>query len=110
MLNDPIFITGCARSGTSMTAGVINYCGAFGGQVAGATKNNRKGMFENNAIRELIVKPILRKHKFDPMGQNPLPDIPGFPQRATRRSVETQRRYRKGYEATRIERWNSMVL
>jgi hypothetical protein len=56
-MKDPILITGAARSGTSMTAGVINICGAFGGVLSGPNKNNKKGMFENNRIRQDIAKP-----------------------------------------------------
>ena len=74
-MNDPILITGCARSGTSMVAGAIERCGAFGGVLAGATKNNRAGMFENTRIRNTIVKPYLRKLGMDPLGQYPLPDV-----------------------------------
>lgn len=72
---DPIFITGCARSGTSMTAGVVHLCGAFGGNMSGATIHNKKGMFENSEIRNNIDKGILRTIGCDPLGQNPLPDI-----------------------------------
>jgi hypothetical protein len=32
-------------------------------------------MFENTAIRQTVVKPILRGMDCDPMGQNPLPDL-----------------------------------
>lgn len=71
----PILITGCARSGTSMVAGVINICGAFGGDMSGPTKNNQKGMYENSKIRNTIVKPYFRQIKVDPLGQYPLPDI-----------------------------------
>ena len=71
---DPILITGCARSGTSMTAGIINMSGAFGGVMAGPNHNNRKGMFENNEIRQNIVKPYLKGIKCDPKGQHPLPN------------------------------------
>ncbi len=71
----PILITGCARSGTSMVAGVINICGAFGGDMSGPNRNNMKGMFENSAIREKVVKPYLRGLGVDPMGQFPLPEI-----------------------------------
>ena len=71
----PILITGCARSGTSMVAGMINLCGAFGGKMSGATRNNEKGMFENACIRNNIVKPYLRQIGVDPMGQYPLPDV-----------------------------------
>ena len=75
MLNEPILITGCARSGTSMTAGIINLCGAWGGEMSGPNKNNKRGMFENPVIRNQMVKPFFRSMKVDPMGQNPLPDI-----------------------------------
>lgn len=72
-MRDPILITGAARSGTSLTAGIINICGAFGGNMAGPNKNNKKGMFENNAIRQTLVKPYLKSIGCDPLGQNPLP-------------------------------------
>lgn len=74
-LPSPILITGAARSGTSMVAGVINMCGAFGGTMAGKNKNNQKGMFENVRIRNEILKPYLRQIKVDPLGQYPLPDV-----------------------------------
>jgi hypothetical protein len=72
-MTDPILITGCARSGTSMTAGIIHCCGAFGGNMFGPNRNNRKGMFENQVIRQDIVKPYLRRMGVDPLGQRPLP-------------------------------------
>lgn len=72
--NIPIFITGCARSGTSLTAGIINLCGAFGGKMRPPNENNKKGMFENAAITNNIVKPFLKSIGADQMGQNPLPD------------------------------------
>ena len=77
-MKEPILITGCARSGTSMVAGVINLCGAFGGKMSGPNKNNQKGMFENHRIRQNIVKPYLRKLEVDPLGQYPLPNIKGL--------------------------------
>lgn len=70
----PILITGCARSGTSMVAGVINMCGAFGGNMSGPNHNNQRGMFENSRIRQSIVKPYLRILGVDAMGQYPLPN------------------------------------
>lgn len=73
--NRPILITGCARSGTSMTAGIVDLCGAWGGVTSGPNKNNRKGMFENARIRNDFVKPFLTSIRADPMGQDPLPDI-----------------------------------
>lgn len=71
----PILITGCARSGTSMVAGVINICGAFGGNMSGPNRNNQKGMFENAHIRNQVVKPYFRRIGVDPLGQYPLPDV-----------------------------------
>lgn len=78
-LPDPILITGCARSGTSMVAGAINICGAFGGVMSGPNVNNRRGMFENTRIREEITKPYLRQLGVDPLGQYPLPDLATLP-------------------------------
>ena len=72
--NKPILITGCARSGTSLIAGIINLCGAFGGKLVGPTRLNQKGMFENKKIRDQLVKPFLKSMGADPLGQLPLPD------------------------------------
>lgn len=70
----PILITGCARSGTSLTAGVIDICGGFGGRTTPPTAHNKKGQFENDEIRNNIVKPYLRSMGVDPLGQFPLPE------------------------------------
>lgn len=70
----PILITGCARSGTSLFAGIVDICGGFGGNLYGPNKYNAKGMFENKNIRDIIEKGYLRSIKMDPLGQNPLPD------------------------------------
>ena len=74
-MKDPILITGCARSGTSMSAGIVNICGAFGGGMTGPTRNNKKGMIENSRIRNEVIKIYLRKINCDPLGQFPLPNI-----------------------------------
>lgn len=74
----PILITGAARSGTSMTAGIVELGGAYGGDVLGKTPHNRKGQFENLEIRNGLVKEILRNVGADPMGQNPLPETECF--------------------------------
>lgn len=58
-----------------MVAGIINTCGAFGGNMSGPTKNNQKGMFENAKIRNTIVKPYLESIGADKLGQYPLPDM-----------------------------------
>lgn len=75
MEDRPILITGCARSGTSMTGGIVSICGAWGGKMSGPTLANAKGMFENEDIRNQLKKPYLRKIGCDPMGQHPLPDL-----------------------------------
>ena len=72
---DPIIITGCARSGTSLIAGTMHLCGAWVGNVTGPTSWNRKGQFENEFIRDRLVKPYLKSINMDPMGQDPLPSI-----------------------------------
>jgi hypothetical protein len=72
-MKQPILITGCARSGTSLTAGIINICGGFGGVMCGPTIANKRGQFENNEIRSQVTKPYLRNIGCDEMGQKPLP-------------------------------------
>lgn len=74
-MRDPILITGCARSGTSMTSGIIERCGASGGDMFGPNKYNPRGMYENRIVREGVMKPFLRSINADPLGQNPLPNI-----------------------------------
>jgi len=79
-MQDPIIITGCARSFTSLTAGIIHHCGAFGGKMVGPSPRlNPKGFFENVVIRNQIIKPFLRKLGADPLGQLPLPAIDRVP-------------------------------
>lgn len=79
LLDNITLITGCARSGTSMIAGAVNLCGAFGGIMRGPNSANQKGMFENARIVNEITKPYLRDIGVDPMGQWPLPDIDNLP-------------------------------
>jgi hypothetical protein len=69
---DPIIVFGVARSGTSMTCGILNLCGAFGGKMYGENKHNQRGMFENIDIRQNLVKPYLKSKGLDPLGQVPL--------------------------------------
>jgi len=58
-----------------MPAGVINLCGAWGGQRVGSTRYNKRGMFENGQIRQDMIKPFLTSIDCDPLGQKPLPEI-----------------------------------
>lgn len=77
-MTSPILVTGCARSGTSLIAGIINICGAFGGDMRSGNKFNEKGLFENSAIQALD-KEYLRSIGMDPKGQNPLPNTHTLP-------------------------------
>jgi hypothetical protein len=71
-INNPILITGAARSGTSVTAGVVHICGAWGGLMADPNDYNLKGYYENLELGELI-KSFLKQCAVDPLGQWPLP-------------------------------------
>jgi hypothetical protein len=71
--NKPILITGAARSGTSMVGACFHLCGAWKGDTGGPNKNNEKGMFENLALRQNVVKPYLGSIGYDRLGQYPLP-------------------------------------
>lgn len=73
--HEPILVTGAARSATSMIAGIVHACGAWGGRLSGPNRYNKRGMFENSDIRNTVVKPFLVSIGADKMGQNPLPDI-----------------------------------
>jgi len=95
---DPILITGCARSGTSMTAGIMDHCGAFGGRTIPGGHANPKGFFENREIRENLLKPYLILCGADPMGQKPLPELHHLlPLENLRAKVETVIKYH-GYK------------
>jgi hypothetical protein len=69
----PILITGAARSGTSLVGACVHLCGAWKGDTVGPGRWNKKGMYENHALREKVVKPILMKMGVDRRGQFPLP-------------------------------------
>lgn len=73
MIDKPILITGCARSGTSLTAAMFYYSGAWCGEVAPPDRDKRNAMVENTTIRNKLVKPYLMNIGCDPMGQDPLP-------------------------------------
>lgn len=71
----PIFVTGLPRSGTSLVTGVLNICGAWVGDTFPGDPFNRKGTFENKAIRENLLKPYLALIPSDPLGLDPLPPL-----------------------------------
>lgn len=62
-----IFITGAGRSGTSLTTGVLRACGLNLGET--------NHLNEHPAVRDGLVKPVLKQMGCDPLGQHPLPDV-----------------------------------
>lgn len=84
----PLFITGCARSGTSAIAGIIDAHGFQGGKLCGKTSANPNGQKENTELRNKIIKPYLKSMGLDPLGQSPLPknmnNLKAYPQLKTR--------------------------
>lgn len=85
--SDLFLITGAARSGTSMVAGVLHASGLdLGGPLVGRSPHNPRGFFEHRGIRQKVLKPLLRELGADPKGQRKLPprDIPVSAGRAFR--------------------------
>lgn len=56
-------------------AGVLAQCGADFGETYAGTPENPKGFFENKELRENVVKQVLRRYGFDPLGQKNLPPV-----------------------------------
>jgi len=73
MLHKPIFILGVPRSGTSLVAGLLGVCGAWQGTTLPATQANPRGFFENRALRNHVIRPVLEKLGCDPLGVRQLP-------------------------------------
>lgn len=74
-MDDLILITGAARSGISLIAGIVQLCGAWGGQTVRSTGVDKYDSLENVEIQDSVVKPFLRGIRADPSGQCPLPDL-----------------------------------
>lgn len=75
MIDNPILITGIARSGISLIGKAIHLCGAWEGSPVGTLGREDNPHFGNGRLRELVMKPFMRGIKADPNGQAPLPDI-----------------------------------
>jgi hypothetical protein len=71
-LNNPIFVTGLPRSGTSLVAGLLHACGAWVGKTVPGDAGNPRGYFEHEVVRERIVKQLLSRTNCDPLGVSPL--------------------------------------
>lgn len=68
----PIIITGAARSGLSVVAGVLHCCGAWGGKIYPKTG---RYTFDNPQLHGLLVRPFLHGLRVDPRCQESLPKI-----------------------------------
>ena len=77
--NREIFVSGCARSGTSLVAGIINRCGAFGGNFPPSSRYNQQGIHENFMIQKHLIKKYLKYINCDELGQYPLPNTDILP-------------------------------
>ena len=66
-----IFVTGAARSGTTLITRMLEACGANLGDVG--------QLAENNVFKRKYLKPYLQKIGADPMGIDPLPTLLNFP-------------------------------
>jgi len=64
-----IFITGAARSGTSLTTQILQAHGCYLGR-----KNEVNSLYENIGVRQKVLKPYLSSVGADPRGQSVLPD------------------------------------
>ena len=95
---NPIFVTGLPRSGTSMVAGCLHQCGAWVGNTVAGGVGNEKGFFENIALREQLVKRLLTTMGCDPLGVKSLPQYDMVP------SVNG---LLEGFKTLSTERWLS---
>ncbi len=93
-----ILITGAARSGTSITAGIIDKHGVNGGELFPANASNKRGIYENIRARAK-AKAMLKTMAFDPMCQKPLAE-PEFFKRLPAQEI---RKWREGLDVGYIK-------
>lgn len=65
-----ILVTGCARSGTSLTTQILQALGCYLGD-----SRVVNDLYENTEIRQTILKPLIKANGGDPLGQGKFPDI-----------------------------------
>lgn len=71
----PILVTGAARSGTSMVAGLLAQMGAWTGPTTPGSFHNINGFFENRDIKVVSTYRLLKEAGFDRIGQRPIPPV-----------------------------------
>ena len=69
----PVLVAGLPRSATSMTMRVLHDHGLWLGDTVQGNPENPQGYFENRAIRDGIVKPLLSNLGVDPFGVRSFP-------------------------------------
>lgn len=79
-----IFVTGCARSGTSLTTHILQAHGFNLG-------SDVNSLWENTDIRENVLKPYLASVGADPRGQSRLPDTDNLPSQPDLRGAVLER-------------------
>lgn len=97
----PLFVVSLPRSRSSMTMRILASQGVWTGRTVGPTSANPHGFFENQEIREVYLKGILKDLGADPLGVSPLPRTEQFPpyphlQRQILERIEAQ-----GYDGIR---------
>jgi hypothetical protein len=98
----PLFITGTARSGTSMTAGVMKTLGLTFGQTVPGGISNPKGFFEHEGVRDHVLKPALVKAGGARSGQGTWPDPGKVDPDALRRGVHRHLKGANCYKDAKI--------
>ncbi len=97
----PILVTGLPRSGTSLIAGLLAESGAWVGKTVPGGPPNPRGFFEHIALREGVVKSILRVLECDPLGVRRLPELDTLPPVDNLRETVHQLLRREGYDGRR---------
>jgi hypothetical protein len=73
--DEPVFIVGPPRSGTSLVTGALGECGLWLGPRWPGTRANPKGFFENPDFKRQVTKRLLGELGADPLGVEPLPPL-----------------------------------
>jgi hypothetical protein len=71
--DNPIFVLGIPRSGTSLLAGLISLTGIWTGPTNPPSVNNVKGFFENRELKDISTYRVLRDDGWCRRGQHPIP-------------------------------------
>lgn len=96
----PVFVLGLPRSATSMTTRVLHTHGLWLGDTVPGNRENPQGYFESRAIRDGVVKPLLKRLGADPLGVRSLPAWDVAPTDPGLRSRVARQLEQEGYDGT----------